>query len=67
MKQQLSCYLTSCLKKTEGQIEQISNDMLLDKICEEYPVIKLHAPCFIATNYCIMHTTESSLMQKQYY
>jgi hypothetical protein len=29
---------------TEGQIEQISNDMLLDKICEEYPVIKLHAP-----------------------
>lgn len=31
---------------TEGQIEQISNDMLLDKICEEYPVIKLHAPLF---------------------
>lgn len=31
---------------TEGQIEQISNDMLLDKVCEEYPVIKLHAPLF---------------------
>ena len=31
---------------TEGQIDQISNDMLLDKVCEEYPVIKLHAPLF---------------------
>lgn len=31
---------------SEGQIEQISNDMLLDKVCEEYPVIKLHAPLF---------------------
>ncbi|WP_418262109.1 hypothetical protein [Flavobacterium faecale] len=31
---------------TEGQIDQISNEMLLDKICEEYPVIKLHAPLF---------------------
>lgn len=24
-------------KLTEGQIDQISNDMLLDKVCEEYP------------------------------
>jgi len=31
---------------TEGQIQQISNDMLLDKICEEYPEISLHAPLF---------------------
>lgn len=26
----------------EGQISQISNDMLIDKICEEYPKIDLH-------------------------
>lgn len=30
----------------EGQIDQISNDMLLDKICEEYPEIDLHFPLF---------------------
>ncbi len=30
----------------EGQIQQISNDMLLDKISEEYPVISLHASLF---------------------
>ncbi|GAA4424714.1 hypothetical protein GCM10023188_04870 [Pontibacter saemangeumensis] len=30
----------------EGQIEQISNDMLLDKIVEEYPEISLHATLF---------------------
>lgn len=30
----------------EGQIQQISNDMLLDKVCEEYPEINLHAPLF---------------------
>ncbi|AMM52140.1 hypothetical protein TH61_14415 [Rufibacter sp. DG15C] len=30
----------------EGQIQQISNDMLLDKISEEYPDICLHAPLF---------------------
>lgn len=29
-----------------GQIQQISNDMLLDKICEEYPEIGLHATLF---------------------
>ncbi len=28
------------------QIDQISNDMLLDKIVEEYPDISLHAPLF---------------------
>jgi len=26
---------------TEGQIEQISNDMLIDTVCEEYPEIEL--------------------------
>ncbi|WP_192820456.1 hypothetical protein [Rufibacter sp. LB8] len=31
---------------TEGQIQQISNDMLLDKISEEYPDITLHARLF---------------------
>ena len=31
---------------SEGQIQQISNDMLLDKIAEEYPDISLHAPLF---------------------
>ncbi|RDV15458.1 hypothetical protein DXT99_08155 [Pontibacter diazotrophicus] len=33
-------------KINEGQISQISNDMLLDKISEEYPDISLHAPLF---------------------
>jgi hypothetical protein len=28
---------------SEGQINQISNDMLIDKVCEEYPEIGLHA------------------------
>ena len=30
----------------EGQIEQISNDILLDKIAEEYPEMSLHATLF---------------------
>lgn len=30
----------------QGQIEQISNDMLLDKISEEYPEIHLHSRLF---------------------
>lgn len=30
----------------EGQIDQISNDMLLDKVCEEYPEIDLHYDLF---------------------
>ena len=30
----------------EGQIAQISNDMLLDKVCEEYPEIDLHFALF---------------------
>ena len=30
----------------EGQIQQISNDMLLDKVCEEYPEIGLHSRFF---------------------
>lgn len=33
-------------KLSEGQIRQISNDMLLDKISEEYPDISLHATLF---------------------
>lgn len=33
-------------KLNEGQIDQISNDMLLDKISEEYPDISLHATLF---------------------
>lgn len=31
---------------TDGQIQQLSNDMLLDKVCEEYPEISLHADLF---------------------
>ena len=31
---------------TEGQIQQISNEMLSDKVCEEYPQIELHADLF---------------------
>ncbi|MFV5702490.1 hypothetical protein ACM55F_11515 [Flavobacterium sp. XS2P12] len=30
----------------EGQIQQISNDMFLDKVCEEYPEIGLHSTLF---------------------
>ncbi|WP_035668186.1 hypothetical protein [Flavobacterium sp. 83] len=30
----------------EGQIQQISNDMFLDKVCEEYPEIRLHSTLF---------------------
>ncbi|MFV8341184.1 hypothetical protein [Flavobacterium sp. XS2P39] len=30
----------------EGQIQQISNDMFLDKVCEEYPEIGLHSVLF---------------------
>lgn len=30
----------------EGQMHQISNDMLLDKVCEEYPEINLHSTLF---------------------
>jgi hypothetical protein len=31
---------------TEGQIDQISNDMLLDTVCEEYPEMELQAALF---------------------
>ena len=31
---------------TEGQIDQISNDMLNDKVCEEYPEMELQAALF---------------------
>lgn len=31
---------------TEGQIDQISNDMMNDKVCEEYPEMELQAPLF---------------------
>lgn len=30
----------------EGQLDQISNEMLLDKVCEEYPEIRLHSTLF---------------------
>ncbi|TDE51391.1 hypothetical protein [Flavobacterium sp. GT3P67] len=30
----------------EGQIQQLSNDMFLDKVCEEYPEIGLHSTLF---------------------
>ncbi|MEN2400229.1 hypothetical protein GKZ90_0010600 [Flavobacterium sp. MC2016-06] len=31
---------------SEGQIEQISNNMLIDKVCEEYPVIGMQGTLF---------------------
>ncbi|TDN88065.1 hypothetical protein DET49_10913 [Salegentibacter sp. 24] len=31
---------------TEGQIHQISNDMLIDTVCEEYPEMELQAKLF---------------------
>ncbi|WP_432671978.1 hypothetical protein [Flavobacterium sp. SM2513] len=30
----------------EGQIDQLSNEMLIDKICEEYPEISLHSTLY---------------------
>lgn len=30
----------------EGQIDQLSNEMLIDKVCEEYPEIGLHADLY---------------------
>ena len=30
----------------EGQIDQLSNEMLIDKVCEEYPEINLHSTFF---------------------
>jgi len=33
---------------TDGQVEQISHDMLLDKIVEEYPAIEFHERLFYA-------------------
>ena len=31
---------------SEGQIDQISNDMLIDKVCEEYPEIHMQGTLF---------------------
>jgi hypothetical protein len=31
---------------SEGQMDQISNDMLLDTVCEEYPEMELQCPLF---------------------
>lgn len=31
---------------SDGQIDQISNDMLIDTVCEEYPEMELQAPLF---------------------
>lgn len=33
-------------KLTEGQIDQISNEMLIDTVCEEYPEMELQATLF---------------------
>ncbi len=33
-------------KLTEGQVEQISNDMLIDTVCEEYPEMELQSTLF---------------------
>lgn len=30
----------------DGQIDQLSNEMLIDKVCEEYPEISLHAALY---------------------
>ncbi len=30
----------------EGQIDQLSNEMLIDKVCEEYPDISLHSTLY---------------------
>ena len=33
-------------KLNEGQIDQLSNEMLIDKVCEEYPDITLHSTLY---------------------
>jgi hypothetical protein len=41
----------------EGQIEQIShNNMLIDKVCEEYPRNTYRGQMFHINNYCLKRT-----------
>ncbi len=45
----------------EGQIEQLSNDMLLDKISEEYPEIHLHYALF-SINQLLFHAYNGTFL-----
>jgi hypothetical protein len=47
----------------EGQIQQISNDMLIDKISEEYPEIAMQAPLY-HINQLLKRTMENFQMRK---
>lgn len=46
---------------SEGQIDQLSNDMLLDRISEEYPEIHLHYPLY-AVNQLLFHAYNGTFL-----
>lgn len=46
---------------SEGQIDQLSNDMLLDKISEEYPEIHLHYPLY-TINQLLFHAYNGTFL-----
>jgi hypothetical protein len=48
----------------EGQIQQISNDMLIDKISEEYPEIAMQAPLYHINQLLLKRTMENFQMRK---
>lgn len=45
----------------EGQIDQLSNDMLLDRISEEYPEIHLHYPLY-SINQLLFHAYNGTFL-----
>jgi hypothetical protein len=51
----------------EGQIQQISNDMLIDKISEEYPEIAMQAPLYHINQLLLKRTMENSKCESYRY
>jgi hypothetical protein len=49
----------------EGQIEQISHNMLIDKVCEEYPEIHMQADYSMSINCFLKPIMESFLIPKR--
>jgi hypothetical protein len=48
----------------EGQIEQISHNMLIDKVCEEYPEIHMQARLFHVNQLLLKPITENFLIKR---
>jgi hypothetical protein len=51
----------------EGQIQQISNDMLIDKISEEYPEIAMQAPLYHINQLLLKRTMKISKCESYRY